>query len=264
VPEAGIDVARLMGEDNAPAEYMAVPRLEACVPGAGTSATLRVVTWNIKATRDASVERVAEELAAMDADVIALQEVDVSARRTGETDQPRRLSEALGYGYTFAAALYWDGGVYGLALLSRLPFVSVERHRLDMTASSEPRIALDVTLCHGGQTLRLLDVHADIDPVAAARQVSEAAELARPDVDGRVLLLGDFNQAPSDAGVTAALAVGLVNLFADDERPSFADRRIDYVLAGGELARAVVNVDVWQTNVSDHNALIVDFNPGPP
>jgi endonuclease/exonuclease/phosphatase family metal-dependent hydrolase len=140
-----------------------------------------------------------------------------------------------------------------------LPFVSVERHRLDMTDSSEPRSALDVTLCHAGRPLRIIGVHADVDPSAAARQVTEAAELALPDVAGRVALLGDFNQSSSDPGVVAAIALGLSNVFAGDERPTFADRRIDYVLVGAELARAVTSSDVWVTTVSDHNALIADF-----
>jgi endonuclease/exonuclease/phosphatase family metal-dependent hydrolase len=263
VDAAGVDVDSLIGEDNAPADYMALPRFEPCEPSAGAAGALRAVTWNMKAARDAAIERVAEEIAAMAPDVIALQEVDVSARRTGETDQPRRLAELLGYGYAFAAALYWDGGVYGLALLSRLPFVSAQRHRLDSTDSSEPRIAFDVTLCYGGRPLRLIDVHADIVAEAAARQVSEAAELARPDVAGRVLLLGDFNQLRSGAGVAAASALGLVDVFAGDERPSFGDRRIDYVFAGAELARALVSADVWETSVSDHNALIADFAGAP-
>ncbi len=262
-PAADVDVATLMGSDNDVADYFARPALEPCTGATDAAASLRLATWNMKAARDAPLERVAEEIAAMEVDVIALQEVDVSARRTGEQDQPRALAEALGYAYTFAAALYWDGGVYGLAVLSRLPFVRVARHRLSSVASSEPRIALDVTVCRSGRSVRVLDVHADIEPSAASRQVSEAAELALSDASELVALVGDFNQAPSDPGPLAAAEGGLVDLFAGDERPTAFGRRIDHVFASPALARDLTRAELWQTSVSDHHALLVDFTLAP-
>lgn len=248
-----------MGNDNEVADYLVLPALAPCGGEVEPGASLRLATWNMKAARDAPVERVAQEVAAMDVDLIALQEVDVSALRTGELDQPRLLAESLGYAYTFAAALYWDGGVYGQAVLSRLPFVSVERHRLDDVASSEPRIALDVTVCRAGVPVRVIGVHADVDAGAAGRQVILAAELALGDASGRVALVGDFNQAPSDPGPVAAAERGLVDLFAGDERPTAFGRRIDYVFAGAVLARDFTRAELWQTSVSDHHALLVDF-----
>ncbi|MET0414255.1 MAG: endonuclease/exonuclease/phosphatase family protein [Polyangiaceae bacterium] len=259
-----VDVATLMGNDNEVADYLVLPVLEPCSGEVQVGAALRLATWNMKAARDAPIERVAQEIAAMDVDLIALQEVDVSARRTGELDQPRLLGESLGYAYTFAAALYWDGGVYGLAVLSRVPFVSVERHRLDDVASSEPRIALDVTVCRAGLPVRVIGVHADVEPSAAARQVTLAAELALGDASAHVALVGDFNQAPFEPGPTAASEGGLVDLFAGDERPTAFGRRIDYVFASAGLARDFTRAELWQTSVSDHHALLVDFTLAPP
>lgn len=256
-------VAALMGNDNEPSDYFARPALEPCNGESEAAVPLRLATWNMKAARDAPLERVAEEIAAMEVDVIALQEVDVSARRTGERDQPRELAESLGYGYTFAAALYWDGGVYGQAVLSRLPFVSVERHRLADVDSSEPRIALDVTVCRSGQRVRVIGLHADIEPSAAARQVSEAAELALGDAEARVALVGDFNQAPFEPGPLAVAERGLVDLFVGDERATAFGRRIDYVFASAALARDFTRAELWQTSVSDHHALLVDFTLSP-
>jgi endonuclease/exonuclease/phosphatase family metal-dependent hydrolase len=258
-PDAAIDVDTLVGADNEIADYIALPPLEPCVERADTAA-LRLATWNMKAARDAPLERLAEEIAAMDVDVIALQEVDVSVLRTGELDQPRLLAEMLGYRYAFAAALYWDGGVYGQAVLSRASFVSVQRHRLQSAESSEPRIALDVTVCQGGRRVRLLGVHADVVPNAAAEQVSAAAELAASDAAGHVALVGDFNQLPSDPGPSAVAERGLVDLFTGDERATFAGRgRIDYVFASAALARDLTRTELWQTRVSDHHALIAEF-----
>src|SRR5688572_6779002 len=61
------------------------------VPVADAPKRSRIVTWNIHARRSASIEAIAGELQAMQADVIALQEVDVRTRRSGFVDEPSAL-----------------------------------------------------------------------------------------------------------------------------------------------------------------------------
>src|SRR4051812_11266722 len=72
-----------------------------CVPAPRASANthierhVRVVTWNIHAARSAPVEDIAAELRQMNADVAALQELDVGTRRTGFIEEPKALAVAL-------------------------------------------------------------------------------------------------------------------------------------------------------------------------
>ena len=113
---------------------------------------------NIRAALSAPLEEIAAELEAMQTDLVALQEVDVRVRRTGLRDQPVVLAAALGFHHVFAASIKWDGGDYGLAVLSRWPLVDVRRHRLENPGTrGEPRIVLEVTVCAGGRPLRLFN-----------------------------------------------------------------------------------------------------------
>src|SRR5687767_5798011 len=66
-----------------------------------TPTRVRVASWNIKAARSSSVGALAAEMRAMQADVIALQEVDVRTRRSGFVDEPTALAAALGFHYVF-------------------------------------------------------------------------------------------------------------------------------------------------------------------
>src|SRR5688500_3939467 len=93
--------------------------LETCgtSSGQGTSASkrLRIATWNIRAAQSAPVDVLAAEMRAMQADLFALQEVDIRTRRGSFVDQPEELAKALGFHYVFAASIEWDEGHYGLA-----------------------------------------------------------------------------------------------------------------------------------------------------
>src|SRR4051794_37560834 len=63
-------------------------------PGAADApGRLRIATWNIQAARSSSVAAIGEELHSMQADVVALQEVDVRVRRTGFVDEPAALAD---------------------------------------------------------------------------------------------------------------------------------------------------------------------------
>src|SRR5688572_23064245 len=99
---------------------------------------LRIASWNIRAAQTAPVDALAAEMRAMQADIVALQEVDIGTRRGGFVDQPGELATTLGFQYVFAASINWDEGHYGLALVSRWPLVSAKRYRVDSTPEAEP------------------------------------------------------------------------------------------------------------------------------
>ncbi|HZD70859.1 MAG TPA: endonuclease/exonuclease/phosphatase family protein, partial [Actinomycetes bacterium] len=113
-----------------------------------TSTSLRAVTWNTRGCRTREGDRVdldltAATLRSLDADLVALQEIDREQRRSGGADQARALGDALGMGWRYAPALLgpadqperWrragpggdpGGPAYGIALLSRLELEEVE------------------------------------------------------------------------------------------------------------------------------------------
>ena len=220
---------------------------------------MRIVSWNIRAARAAPLDEIAAELQAMQADIVALQEVDVRVRRTRFVDEPQALAAALGFHYAFTASIKWQGGDYGLAVLSRWPIADVRRHRLDNTGARELRIVMDVTVCANGRPLRLLNHHADVRDEPRVAGLKELATLVGPQVGKGVVVLGDFNDSPETDGVRALLNAGLIDLVARHETNA-STMRIDYVLADAPLASLTSTARVWRTDRSDHNAVIVEID----
>src|SRR5688500_14884359 len=88
---------------------------------------LRVATYNIQAGAG-DLRRIAEEIKAMNADLVALQEVDVHwHQRSGFVDQATELGRMLEVDVRFApiyslpAAAGQPAREFGVALLSKLP-----------------------------------------------------------------------------------------------------------------------------------------------
>ncbi|MFZ9888956.1 MAG: endonuclease/exonuclease/phosphatase family protein [Myxococcota bacterium] len=231
---------------------------------AAPPATLRLVTYNIRSAQSSSLDDIAEVLDTLDADVIALQEVDHFTDRSEGLDQAEALAERLGMHSAFAASRSEGVGDYGVALLSRHPFSEVERLPLEEgEAPFEPRVALRGELCVEGLPLTVISVHADVYPWAAAQQVQGLAHNLknRTAAAGRgppILVAGDLNAEAHEAGPRALSALGLIDLGATAEEAStFGARRIDYVFASLELAEQVIEVDVPEINASDHRPVVV-------
>jgi endonuclease/exonuclease/phosphatase family metal-dependent hydrolase len=229
-------------------------------PSAGRRRPLRVATWNIQAALSAPPDEIAAELQSMKADVMGLQEVDFRVRRSGFTDQPQTLATALAAHYVFAASIKWDGGDYGLAVVSRWPLVAVQRHRLDQTEYGEPRIVLEVTVCAHGRPLRIFNHHAAIGGHSRHSGLTRLRELVAPHLGGGVVVLGDFNERPTGAGLRLLLDAGLVDAGAEQNANTAGGGRIDYVLLDPPLAKRLRSTQVWPTRKSDHHALISEFD----
>lgn len=90
---------------------------------------LRVMTYNIRAA-DYGLNNIIATLKEAEADIIALQEVDKLVRRTGRIDQPEKIARSLHMNCEFRRHFSYQGGEFGLALLSRYKIDHVERVRV--------------------------------------------------------------------------------------------------------------------------------------
>jgi endonuclease/exonuclease/phosphatase family metal-dependent hydrolase len=161
---------------------------------------LRVVTYNIKHGRGmdeaVDLERTAAVLRPLRPDVVGLQEVDDRATRSGGVDQAERLGRLLGLHHAFGKFMDFQGGGYGMAILSREPIARVDAVRLPQ--GNEPRIALVVeTRLPDGRALAIVNVHFDWVRDDGFR-FAQAETLARylEGVEIPYVLLGDFNDVP--------------------------------------------------------------------
>jgi len=146
------------------------------------------------ADRRTDLERTIDFIATQQPDLLALQEVDRNCRRSGSIDQPKVIGEALGMESSFHKFMDYDGGEYGLAILSRLPVKKTLTHQLP--EGREPRVAGEVQIERGGTRLSFISLH--LDWTTTERRLPQAKALTQglKDREHPVVLAGDFNAEP--------------------------------------------------------------------
>lgn len=237
-------------------------------PPVVTATALRVAAYNIKHGRGMDdrldLDRTAAAIARLEADVVALQEVDLAVRRSGDVNEPEWLGERLGMHSTFGAFMDYQGGRYGMAILSRWP---IERSfALRLPDGNEPRVALVAELrLPDGELLTVVDVHFDWVADDAFRFAQ--AETVAAYLDSLRLpyvLLGDFNDQPGSRTLQrfAALATQAAKPAAAAATfPADAPHQeIDFVFVGPpaqwRAARAWV---AEEPLASDHRPVVAEL-----
>lgn len=238
--------------------------LAPCDPDAPAPESLRVVSYNMHGGMSSSLDTIAAVLQDLDADVIALEEVDRGVGRSGLVDQDQVLADELGYETAFAAARRREDGDFGVAILSRLPFSRAERIDLHEPLASQPRVALDTSVCVGPDPVRVVAVHTDVWPWASKAATDDLVDALGGSIGHGVILAGDLNVIPSSAGPRALEKAGLVDLIGRfGEQITFRElgaRRIDYIFADAPLADRAGGAGVEQTDASDHYPVYSDFS----
>jgi endonuclease/exonuclease/phosphatase family metal-dependent hydrolase len=159
-------------------------------------ADVRIVTYNVHRCRGLDrrtrPERIADVLAAVDADVVALQEV-IGAGASG-SGHAEILGACLGMGWVMSAARELRRHQFGNVVLSRHPIREHAQHDLSWK-SCEPRCCQRVGIDLGAGVLNVFNVHLG---TALLERRYQAARLATWVHDRRVaapkLVLGDFNE----------------------------------------------------------------------
>ncbi|CAN5802502.1 endonuclease/exonuclease/phosphatase family protein [soil metagenome] len=200
----------------------------------------------------------------LDADVLALQEVDRGVPRSHGHDLTAEVGNALGGGggggggmaYRFAPTLERDGGQYGNALLVRGTLDDVEELRLPREGDREPRGAILATATVGDVVLSVAATHLSVRKRESGPQL-DAVVAALAGRDRPRLLLGDFNRRTAQVR-PAVTAAGLTLAGGGPTFPAITPfRQIDHVAVDGftvESAGAVA------TGMSDHRALVVELS----
>lgn len=256
--------------------YVLCLALAACAaPTSGGSGALRVLSYNIHAGKDAqqqpNVERVAAIIDSLDADIVMLQEVDRRTARAGGADHLAELERLTGMHAAFGKSLDYQGGDYGIAILSRWPIDSMETIALAVEppqeragGSHEPRVGLHAIVRAPFGRLHVLNTHIDAGGPATYRKQEVVGLLARirnhvPATEA-LIFGGDLNARPTTDEI-AAVSLALTDAFATcgsgaaETFPAAApDRRIDYVFY--RHARCI-QARVPVTQASDHRPLFV-------
>lgn len=251
---------------------------------------MRVATFNILHGRSPAddrvdVDRFAGAVKTLDADVLALQEVDRNQPRSANADLTAVAAEAMGaVEHRFVAALSgspgatWmaatgdeqpDSAAYGIALLSRHPVRSWEVVRLGSTPTrvpmwfkgsrrpelvrDEPRVAVAARVETPRGELTVVNTHLSFVGWWGRHQLRTVMR----SLDGTdpMLLVGDLNMSlPRAQGITRLTPLVRCATF-----PAPAPReQLDHVLARGDVG-AVTGSAAPLLPLSDHRALTVDL-----
>lgn len=156
---------------------------------------LKIATWNVRRCigRDGmmSPERCAAVLREIDADVVALQEVE--SRPGHELDALALMARETGTRAIPGVTMVREDAHYGNALLTRLDPSAVRHHDLSVTGY-EPRAALDVDLKPNGRDVQLIATHLGLRPAERREQIGRLLPVMEPRARDAVVLAGDLNE----------------------------------------------------------------------
>jgi endonuclease/exonuclease/phosphatase family metal-dependent hydrolase len=255
---------------------------------------VRIATFNILHGRSlddgqVDVDRLADAVKTIDADVLGLQEVDRDQPRSMNADLTAVAAEAMGaVDSQFVAALSGTPGgtwmaatgdeqpgsaSYGIGLVSRLPVVSwrvvrlpalrakvpmwFKGRRRPIMVSDEPRVAVAAVLEGPGGQFTVTNTHLSFMPAWNALQLRRLVRSLRGTREPLVLI-GDLNMEQRQAAAVS----GMRPIATADTFPADGPRRqLDHVLVRGPL-RATGPATALRLPLSDHRALLVDVDAG--
>lgn len=234
---------------------------------------LRIMTYNVHscfgADRKLDPGRIADVIAECEADIVALQEVDVARARSGGVDQAQTIANHLSMASHFHPALHLEEERYGDALLTALPTRLVKADGLP--SRGEPRGALWVEVPIDDVALQVFVTHLGLFGPERVRQTKALIGpgwLGTPMAEGaRIILAGDLNavsRSPSYRMLKRCLRDAQVDA-GGRLAATFPSRlpllRIDHIFIGEGIAanRTFVHDTPLARRASDHLPLCADL-----
>jgi len=202
-------------------------------------------------------QRMAEVIKQLDADIVALQEVDNKTTRTEGIDQAKKLAALAGYEYSvFGRSMPYGGGEYGLAVMSRYPVLAHEVHPLPFRFGLEPRTMLLAKIDTGGAggIITLGNTHlchqSEENRIDQVRRINSLLD----GIEGSVFLGGDFNARKNNDSMRIMWSRGWTDF-------SSRHSRIDYILGREKDGVSLVSSRMIEDRVtSDHFPIVVEVS----
>ena len=230
---------------------------------------LRIMSYNIHHGADRAENNTVDSMGyfikEMQADFVGLQEVDSVCDRSGRQDQMKRLAEITGMQYAFVRHFPYQGGAYGLGILSKYPILNVQRKRLKLLKMGPNGDSVSILLATlqlpGKKQVLFTTVHYSAsDKETRLSQVEETIQYLSEN-SLPVIFTGDLNATPE------VEEIQLLQQYLQPTDPSgmftFPEKnpikKIDYILISLEALHQVKKISVPAVHYSDHLPLVADI-----
>ena len=229
---------------------------------------LRILCYNIHYGQGMDgrydVPRLAAVINRAQPDLVALQEVDVGVKRSGRVHQARELGRLTGMAVRFGPTQHYEGGLFGNAVLTRLPILDVAIHPLPYTESTPERVTYPrgaiAVVVRGprGDPVRFVSTHfqhnVPEDRLAEAKAINDL--FAAPGDSMPTILAGDMNALPDSEPIVVLRErwVAAMDLTPAPTAPSNQPTsRIDYIFYRPESRFRLLQAEVVaEPMASDH------------
>ena len=163
--------------------------------------TIRVMTYNIHVgvgmDKKLDLQRIADVINAARPDLVGLQEVDRGVKRSEGKDEIVELAALTRMEYAFAPNLDYQGGKYGVAILSRLPIKNTEHRMFENKREAERRGMLRVEVEVEGRILNFVTTHLDYQFEDGRLFETEQMLKFLDGVKGATIVVADLNDLPA-------------------------------------------------------------------
>lgn len=231
--------------------------------------TLRIMTFNIHVgvgiDKKLDLQRIADVINKEKPDLVGLQEVDRGVKRTEGKDEIAELAAMTRMDYAFAHNLDFQGGQYGVAILSRFLIQNIEHQMFQNKREAERRGMLRIEVEVDGQLINFVTTHLDYQYEDG--RVFETEQMLKflEDVKGPLIVVADMNDEPNGAAyklmLTKFVDAWVVSRAKGDGFSYPADKpvkRIDHIFFGGGAFKAKKSV-VVETLASDHVPVMAEL-----
>jgi endonuclease/exonuclease/phosphatase family metal-dependent hydrolase len=238
-----------------------------------SSRTLRVMTYNIHVgvgmDKKLDLPRIAGVINAQHPDLVGLQEVDRGVTRTQGIDEIVELAKLTRMDYAFAFNLRYQGGQYGVAILSRFPIRATDHRLFQNTREAERRGVIRAEVSVHGRLLNFVTTHLDYQYDDG--RLFEAQQLlsALKDVKEPLIVVGDFNDIPAGRAyqlMRYQFGDAWIESRGTEEGFSYpADKpakRIDYIFFRSTDRVRTKRAWIVNTQASDHVPVVADLEVG--
>lgn len=232
------------------------------------SKQVKVLSFNIlhgaTTKGDFNLDVIANVIKKANADFVSLQEVDYKTNRAKKYDLATELGFRTKMASVFGRAMYYDGGEYGEAVLSKYTFLNTRNVALPYTKGNEPRAALEVTtVLRSGDTISFIGTHLDhlkedTDRVSQAIAINKVfSKNSYP-----TILSGDLNDVPNSKPITILESFWKASYNKSNPKLTFPSdspkSKIDYVMFYPKNKWRVVSRETICDKVaSDHCGYLV-------